>query len=116
MKAKLAKRPKSLRSRNANGSHECKRILSTLRRHKKLLQQQYKIKELGVFGSYVRGQQRKTSDVDIVVDFLETPDLLAFVSLADELERVLKRKVDLVRKPVLRKELREGILNETVYV
>jgi hypothetical protein len=54
--------------------------------------------------------------VDIVVDFTETPDLLTFIHLADKLEEVLRRKVDLVRKPVIRTELRDAILNETVYV
>lgn len=81
-----------------------------------MLQDQYSIKELGVFGSYARNDQKKGSDVDVLVDFYETPDLLTFVRLANDLEAVLTRKVDLVRKPALRTELREKILSETIFI
>ncbi|MBI4535536.1 MAG: nucleotidyltransferase family protein [Ignavibacteriae bacterium] len=81
-----------------------------------MLMDEYKIKEIGVFGSVVRGDQRKTSDIDILVDFREIPDLLTFVKLANELEDALRRKVDLVHKPAIRAELREHILQEVIYV
>jgi hypothetical protein len=68
-----------------------------------------------VFGSFVRSEQTTESDVDILVDFFEVPDLLDFINLERYLRRVLKKKVDLVRKPVVRKELKERILNEVVY-
>jgi len=64
----------------------------------------------------VRSEDKRGSDVDILVDFYEVPDLLDFINLERYLQRVLKKKVDLVRKPVVREELKERILNEVVYV
>lgn len=72
--------------------------------------------EIGIFGSAVRGDQNQRSDVDILVDFNEIPDLLKFIELELYLEKILKQKVDLVDKQGLRPELRDNILNEVVYV
>lgn len=83
--------------------------------HKPALREQYKVREIGIFGSYARGEQRLNSDIDVLVDFDEVPDLIAFMGLAEYLERILGKKVDLVRKPVIRKELREEILTEVIY-
>jgi predicted nucleotidyltransferase len=90
-------------------------LLATIKAHKQILKERYKVKEIGVFGSFVRSEQTTESDVDILVDFFEVPDLLDFINLERYLQRVLRKKVDLVRKPVVRKELRERILNEVVY-
>jgi predicted nucleotidyltransferase len=84
--------------------------------NKKLLEDRYKVKEIGVFGSFVSGEQKRGSDVDILVDFYEVPDLFEFINLERYLQGILKKKVDLVRKPVVRKELKEKILREVVYV
>ncbi|RLG57218.1 MAG: nucleotidyltransferase, partial [Candidatus Hydrothermarchaeota archaeon] len=64
----------------------------------------------------VRGEQREASDVDILVEFYETPDLLKFIELERYLEEILGVKVDLVRKQAIREELRERILKEVVSV
>jgi len=90
-------------------------LLATIKAHKQILKERYKVKEIGVFGSFVRSEQKTESDVDILVDFFEVPDLLDFINLERYLQRVLRKKVDLVRKPVVRKELKERILNEVVY-
>ena len=90
-------------------------LLATIKAHKQILKERYKVKEIGVFGSFVRSEQTTESDVDILVDFFEVPDLLDFINLERYLQRVLRKKVDLVRKPVVRKELKERILNEVVY-
>jgi len=87
-----------------------------IKENKKLLEDRYKVKEIGVFGSFVSGEQKSGSDVDILVDFYEVPDLFEFINLERYLQRILKKKVDLVRKPVVRKELKEKILNEVVYI
>ncbi len=92
---------------------EIRKILSA---HKKELEGKYKIKEMKIFGSYVRNEQKKRSDVDILVDFYEVPDLLKFIEIERRLEEMLEVKVDLVRKPVLRAELRDKILNEAVEI
>jgi len=90
-------------------------LLATIKAHKQILKERYNVNEIGVFGSFVRSEQTTESDVDILVDFFEVPDLLDFINLERYLQRVLRKKVDLVRKPVVRKELRERILNEVVY-
>ena len=93
-----------------------KEIFNTIKEHKKFLDERYKVKEIGVFGSFVSGEQKSGSDVDILVDFYEVPDLFEFINLERYLQMILKKKVDLVRKPVVRKELKEKILNEVVYI
>jgi len=91
-------------------------IKSILSEHKTELEDRYKIKEIKIFGSYTRGEQRQTSDIDILVDFYEVPDLLTFIEIERYLESILGVRVDLVRKPVIRAELREKILNEAIEV
>jgi predicted nucleotidyltransferase len=92
---------------------EIKEILSS---HKKELEEKYKVTEIKIFGSYVRNEQRKRSDVDILVDFYEVPDLLEFIEIERFLEDMLGVKVDLVPKPALRPELRDSILREAIEV
>lgn len=58
-------------------------IKQWLVQHKSVLQEQYKVRELGVFGSYVRKEQTETSDVDVLVEFSETPSLLKFVNVRE---------------------------------
>jgi len=96
--------------------HSLKEINRQLKVHKPRLQSRFKVREIGVFGSYVRNQQRKRSDVDILIDFEESPDFLTFLELELYLEHILKVKVDMVRKAALRPQLRDRILREVVYV
>ncbi|OPX17494.1 nucleotidyltransferase [candidate division WOR-3 bacterium 4484_100] len=92
---------------------EIKKILTV---HKKEMMRLYKIKEIEIFGSYVRNEQKKRSDVDIIIDFYEVPDLFKFIEIEEYLENLLGIKVDLVRKPVLRAELKDKILSEAVKI
>ncbi|NPA49347.1 MAG: nucleotidyltransferase family protein [Thermodesulfobacteria bacterium] len=87
-------------------------IRKILKQQKDFLKEKYKVKNIAIFGSYVRGEQKKTSDIDILVDFYETPDFLTFLEFERFLEELLGIKVDLVRKPALRKEIRERVLQE----
>jgi hypothetical protein len=93
-----------------------KEIQSVLSKHKEGLMKQYRIKEIGIFGSYVRGEQKRGSDIDILVEFDEIPDIFQLIDLEDDLRELLKKKVDLVRKGAIRPELKDGILNEVVYL
>ena len=90
-----------------------KKILS---QHKKILQTKFNVKEMGIFGSYVRNEQKAKSDLDILVEFKEVPSLFQFIELEDYLKDILGVSVDLVRKKALRKELKEIILSETFEV
>ena len=87
-----------------------------LERQRRVLRDIYKVKEIGIFGSYVRGEQKRGSDLDILVDFNEIPGLLEFIALEEYLSKILKKKVDLVDKQGIRRQLREAILNEVVYI
>ncbi len=93
-------------------------IKEKIEAYKKVLQNKFKIKELGIFGSFVRGEQKKRSDVDILVEFKEEdiPGLLKFIAIERCLEKILKRKVELVRKEAIRAELKEKILKEAIYI
>jgi hypothetical protein len=91
-------------------------INAILREHKEELYKKYKVKEIGIFGSFVRGEQKKRSDVDILVEFEVLPDLLKFIEMERYLERLLRKKVDLVEKTALRPRLKEMILKEVVYI
>ncbi|WP_448604078.1 nucleotidyltransferase family protein [Thermoleptolyngbya sp.] len=84
--------------------------------NKSLLQERYKVKELGVFGSYVRQEQTEASDVDVLVEFSEIPSLLKFVNLENYLSDNLGVKVDLVHKSGLKPRIGERILAEVVYL
>jgi uncharacterized protein len=92
---------------------EIKKILT---KHKEEVQQEYKVSELGIFGSFVRGEQKKRSDIDILVEYSELPDLLKLIELENRLQKLLKRKVDLIEKSGIRTELKERILKEVVYI
>lgn len=94
-------------------------INKILTEHKEELKEKYKIREIGVFGSYVRGEQKKRgSDVDILVEFNDEdiPDLLKFIEMEMYLKKLLKKKVDLVRKGGIRPELKNIVLNEVIYL
>lgn len=90
------------------------KIQKMLMIHKQELKEKYGIKEIEIFGSYVRREQKKNSDIDLLVEFEKTPDLLTFIEIEDYLQKLLKKKVDLVRKEVIRPELRKFILNEAI--
>ena len=95
---------------------ELDKILLKLKKRKTTLKRKFKVRSMGVFGSYSRGEQRRTSDVDVLVEFYEAPGLLGYVSLEDELSRYIGKKVDLVMKSALKPRIGRQILREVVYV
>lgn len=88
----------------------------TLRQHLPDLSKKYSISYLGIFGSYVRGEQKEDSDLDVLVEFSNTPDLFEFIGLKQELSDMLGVKVDLVMKNALKPTIGERILEEVVQV
>jgi predicted nucleotidyltransferase len=92
------------------------KLKAVLASHKEELTKEYKVKEIGIFGSYVRHEQKKKSDVDVLISFYETIDLFTFVELENYLSDILGVKVDLVMKDGLKPRLKERILSEAVYV
>jgi len=92
------------------------RIKEILARNRGELRRRFKVKDIGVFGSYVRGEQTKKSDVDILVEFKEPVGFFEFIALEDYLSGLLGVKVDLVSRKALKPRIGERILKEVVRV
>ena len=91
-------------------------IQTALREEMPFLRTHYHVETLGVFGSYVRGEQTEASDVDLLVTFSETPDLIEFVGLANHLEDMLGVSVDLGTPKGLKRYLAPYIMREVQYL
>jgi len=92
------------------------KIKSILKTRKDKLIREYYIKEIGVFGSYARGEQGNKSDIDILVEFSKPIDFFKFLDLEEELEKILNRRVDLVSKKALKPYIGRNILSEVIMV
>jgi len=83
------------------------KILPILKKHKVI--------KAGIFGSYARGEQKKKSDVDILVEIDDNEmSLMGFIRLKNILEKAIRRKIDLVEYSLIRKELRQNILHDEI--
>lgn len=85
---------------------------------KPTIQQEYHVTDLGIFGSYARGEQTEDSDIDVLVGFDSEFrfGLFTFCQLEDYLSEVLGKKVDLVMKDALKPHIGERILQEVIYL
>jgi hypothetical protein len=83
---------------------------------KPMLIKKHGVKEIGIFGSYIRNEQRENSDLDVLIDFMEPPGLLELVGIENTLSDRLGAKVDLVMKSGLRSRIGDRILKEVVYI
>jgi len=99
-----------------NASRELEGVIETLKSLGEQIRKEYKAEIIGVFGSYARGEQRVSSDLDILVKFREGATLFDFVGLADFLEEKLNTKVDIVPVDTVREEIKEQVLKEAVYL
>ena len=92
------------------------KILDVLRQQLPMLTERYSVETLEIFGSYVRSEQKKDSDLDILVTFREVPSLLTFIAIENYLSDLLGVKVDLVMKDSLKPKIGGQILREAVPV
>jgi len=83
---------------------------------KSLLREKYKVTDIGLFGSYVRNEQNRDSDLDILVEFEDPLSLLEFISLENHLSDITGVKVDLVMKSALKPRIGKHILEEVVHL
>lgn len=90
-------------------------LKKVVRDHWSELQSGYQVSRLGFFGSFARGEQTESSDVDVLVEFSK-PIGLQFVRLADRLEQLLGRPVDLVTTDAIRANRRMQIMADLVNV
>ena len=93
---------------------DLKEIEINLKKNRAILKEKFKVKKLGIFGSYARGESSEKSDIDILVEFYE-PIGWEFFDLKDFLEDQLSIGVDLVTIKALKPQLKDSILKEVIY-
>jgi predicted nucleotidyltransferase len=91
-------------------------IRAILAKHKPEIQKRFKVKEIGIFGSYTRGKQKNKSDVDVLVEFSRPVGLFEFMDLEEHLQTLFGVKVDLVSRKALKPAIGERILKEVIYI
>ncbi len=91
-------------------------IIIMLKKLKDEIKKKYKVKSIGLFGSYVNNKQKETSDIDFLIEFEDDADLFHYTGLSFFLEDHFNKKVDVISRPALKRELREQILREVIYV
>lgn len=80
------------------------------------LRSKYDVKSVGVFGSFSRGEEKKSSDLDILVEFSRPVGMFKFIELEEYLSKLIGKKVDLVTKNALKPAIKEEVLQEVIYV
>jgi len=92
-------------------------IIRRLREALPTIHSHHGVKRIGIFGSFVRGEQTRKSDVDVLVEFLPGEETFQnFIQLADFLETIFKRNVDLLTEPSLSDLLRPYIEKDVIWV
>ncbi len=92
------------------------KIKTLIKGHKQELEREFNLKQIGVFGSCVRNEQNKKSDIDILVEFKEPIGLFKFMDLEEYLKNLLGIKIDLVSKKALKPYIGKHILREVIYI
>jgi uncharacterized protein len=91
-------------------------IIEIIRQARPQLESRYAVERLGLFGSYLRGSERPTSDIDLLVSFRRDVDLFEFLDLKEFLQENLYHKIDLVMESALKPAIGKRILDEVEYV
>ena len=92
---------------------EIQNILTELKNE---LTDKYHVRQLGIFGSYARGDYNSASDIDVLVEYAQKPSLFGLIELQNYLSDRLQMKVDLVTKDGLKPQIKEKILAEVIYL
>lgn len=92
------------------------RIKDIIKEKLPFMARQYHVKEIGIFGSVARGDHKKKSDVDVLVEFSQPIGIFDFIGLQNYLTRSIKRRVDLVHRRGIKQVIKKDILRETFYV
>lgn len=91
-------------------------IIETLKKYKENLREEYGVSEIGIFGSYVRGEQKDVSDIDILVELEQPIGFVKFLKLEKRISELIGVRVDLVTKKALKPFIGQQILQEVQYV
>jgi len=91
-------------------------VLALLREHEPVLKQRFGVAKIGIFGSFVRGEERPESDVDVLVTFRDDEETFDnYMDCKFYLENLFGRNVDLLMDGAIKKRLKPYILGEVVY-
>ncbi len=93
---------------------DLKSIKKILKDHKKELEENFYVKNIAIFGSYVKGTHTENSDLDILVEFNKPITLIQFIKLENYLSQLLGKKVDLVMKKSLKPYIKKKVLKEAI--
>jgi predicted nucleotidyltransferase len=107
---------KNARNTGKSPAFQRGKVFQTLQAHLPELRERYGVRGLLLFGSYLRGEQRKGGDLDVLVEFDRLPSLFEFIRLERYLSELLKMKVDLVMKSALKPAIGRHILEEAQQV
>lgn len=90
-------------------------VLKILKEEHSNLKETFQIKRIGIFGSWVRGEQTEGSDIDVLVEFEKPVGFFAIIELEDHLNELLRVRVDFVTSDALKPLIKFYILEKTVY-
>ncbi len=96
-------------------SNEIKKNLEIINRHFDFMKKTYNVKKIGIFGSMARKTEKKTSDIDILVELSQPTSFLEFIKLENFLKKSLGRRVDLATKNSLKPITKKNVLKDIVY-
>ncbi|MFO7659639.1 MAG: nucleotidyltransferase family protein [Candidatus Cloacimonadaceae bacterium] len=91
-------------------------LLKVIKKHKPELQSKYPIKKIGLFGSWIRNEQKKSSDIDALIELSEPISIFQFIDIQEYLEKILGKKVDLVTTNALKPAIKKSILSEVQFL
>jgi predicted nucleotidyltransferase len=91
-------------------------IKKVLQKHREEFREQYGLKEIGIFGSYVKGEQKEKSDLDILIELEKPIGFVRFMRLENALSQLLDVRVEMVTKKALKPHIGKRILQEVKYV
>jgi uncharacterized protein len=100
--------------KEGNYMSSIEQIKQVIKSNKEALLKEYKVIFIGIFGSYAKGKMNQSSDIDVLVEFSEAPDIFTFIKLEEHLSGLLGVKVDMVTKKALKPAIRENILKEVI--
>jgi hypothetical protein len=93
-------------------------IINYISLNKERLNRDFKITKIGLFGSFATGKQKKTSDIDLIVEFQKDTDSIfdIKIKLSEILKTQFNREVDIAREKYLKPRVKEEILKEVIYI
>jgi len=95
---------------------DIKAIEKVLTQKLNYLKKNFQVEKIGVFGSFSRGENTKSSDIDVLVEFSKPISMFRFIELEEFLSKIFGKKVDLVSKKALKPQIKDQILREVKYV